>query len=187
VGASIAAPGRDVNPRWAEEQRREEWAMTAGGRARRTRPAGGAGKQWLALGALAVLLGVLPALAALGRDGDLRRPAGQAWAGQAWAEWRLRWALGRQLDAYAAWERRHPHECLEPLLTPAGEDRNEGYILRVDRFVADYPALARYRAWFRATYAREHPPGTRFDRYLADCAPAAVLREARWLDRYVAR
>src|SRR4051812_29951003 len=65
-----------------------------------------------------------------------------------------------QLRAFADWERAHPHACLVPLVDgPAGG--NDGYQRRADWFLEGQgaAALQQYRAWFRQTYAAEHPDG----------------------------
>ena len=99
---------------------------------------------------------------------------------------RERATLTAQLRAYAGWEREHPHQCLVPLPDPLAVG-NRHYGRRAEWFLADRgaAALLAYRAWFRATYAAEHPAGDRYDRYLVECTPAAVLAQRAWLDRYL--
>jgi hypothetical protein len=96
-------------------------------------------------------------------------------------------ALTGQLRAFAGWERAHRHECLVPLPDPLAVG-NANYQRHAAWFLEDQgaAALRRYRAWFQATYAAEHPGGARHDRYLIECTPAAVLGEPAWLDRYLA-
>jgi hypothetical protein len=100
---------------------------------------------------------------------------------------RARTDLSGQLRAFAGWEREHRHECLVPLPDPLAVG-NAHYQRHADWFLEDRgaAALLRYRTWFRATYAAEHPGGDRHDRYLIECAPSVVLGEPAWLDRYLA-
>jgi hypothetical protein len=95
--------------------------------------------------------------------------------------------LNEQLRAYATWEREHPHECIVPLPGPTSIG-NAHYERHAVWFLEDQGAgvLLRYRDWFRATYAAEHPAGDRHDRYLIECAPAAVLGDPEWIARYLA-
>jgi hypothetical protein len=130
----------------------------------------------LPLAALVPLAVVAVALVALAQLRWSATPADQARA-----------TLAAQLHAYASWEREHPHECLVPLPDPRAVG-NQNYERRAAWFLADRgaTALLDYRAWFRATYAAEHPGGARRDRYLIECTPAAVLGAPPWLDRYLA-
>jgi hypothetical protein len=100
---------------------------------------------------------------------------------------RERAALTGQLRAFAGWEREHPHECLVPLPDKLAVG-NAHFQRRATWFLEDQgaAALLRYRTWFQATYAAEHPGGDRHDRYLIECTPATVLGEPTWLDRYLA-
>jgi hypothetical protein len=131
------------------------------------------------LPSLLALPALVVAAAIIGAYAYLRQPASPVAQERA--------VLAEQLDLYAGWEREHPHECLVPL-GGSSAAANTHYQRHAVWFLEDQgaAALLRYRAWFQATYAAQHPGGTRHDRFLSECAPADVLGERAWLDRYLA-